>query len=162
MSIERIQKFAFRTVSQTGINYRRSSRSKALDALPFEAPQCGDRFPRLHLKFRPGGPVEDTFKAFEDRFFHLVAFGQAEPVSADLGFSDIVRTWTIPSDTQNDAELVRVHIPQPSFYLIRPDGYVGLCGKPVNVPAIRRYLAKTISLVAQGDRADTSRPPNIV
>ena len=34
MSIERIQKFAFRTVSQTGINYRKSSLSKALDACP--------------------------------------------------------------------------------------------------------------------------------
>ena len=66
MSIERIQKIAFRTVSQTGINYRKSSLSRALEALPFDAPQCGDRFPWLHLKLRPDGPVEDTFKSFED------------------------------------------------------------------------------------------------
>ncbi len=117
MSIERIQKFAFRTVSQTGINYRKSSLSKALDALPFEAPQCGDRFPWLHLKLRPDGPVEDTFKAFEDRYFNLVAFGQAAPAAADVGFSDIVRTWTVPADPHNDAELARAGIPQPSFYL---------------------------------------------
>ncbi len=45
MSVERIQKFAFRIVSQTGINYRNSSLSKTLDTLPAEAPQSGDRFP---------------------------------------------------------------------------------------------------------------------
>ena len=65
----------------------------------------------------PTEPVEDTFKAFEDRFFHLVAFGQTAPAAADLGFGDIVRTWTIPADPQNDAELARAGIPQPSFYL---------------------------------------------
>ena len=90
MSIERIQKIAFRIVSQTGINYRKSSLSNALDALPFEAPQCGDRFPWLHLKLRANGPIEDTFEAFEDRFFHLVAFGQAAPTLANLGSSDVV------------------------------------------------------------------------
>jgi 2-polyprenyl-6-methoxyphenol hydroxylase-like FAD-dependent oxidoreductase len=144
MSIERIQKIAFRIVSQTGINYRKSSLSRALDALPFEAPQCGDRFPWLHLKLRPNGPVEDTFKSFEDSHFNLVAFGQ----STQEAFGDMVRVWNIPADPQNDAELVRAGIPHWSFYLIRPDGHVGLCGKAVDAPAIRRYLAETIGLVA--------------
>ena len=146
MSTERIQRFAFRTVSQIGINYRRSSFSKALDALPFEAPQCGDRFPWLHLKLRPDGPVEDTFKAFEDRFFNLAAFGQTAPAAADIGFTDIVRTWTVPADPHNDAELARAGIPQPAFYLIRPDGHVGLCGKTIDAAAVRQYLAQTIGL----------------
>jgi 2-polyprenyl-6-methoxyphenol hydroxylase-like FAD-dependent oxidoreductase len=144
MSNERIQRFAFRTVSQTGINYRRSSLSKALDALPFEAPQCGDRFPWLHLRLQANAPVEDTFQAFEDCHFNLIAFGQSVP--ADLGFRDIVRTWSIPGNPENDAELARAGVPQPSFYLIRPDGHVGLCGKMADASAISRYLADTIGL----------------
>ena len=148
MSIERIQKFAFRTVSQTGINYRKSSLSKTLDALPLNAPQCGDRFPWLHLRLHAGGPVEDTFRAFDDLHFNLVAFGQSAPASSDLGYGDIVRTWTIPSNPENDIELARVGIPQPSFYLIRPDGHVGLCGKTVDLPAIAQYLAEPIGLAA--------------
>jgi 2-polyprenyl-6-methoxyphenol hydroxylase-like FAD-dependent oxidoreductase len=148
MSIERIQKVAFRAVSQTGINYRKSSLSKALDALPFEAPQCGDRFPWLHLKLRLDGSVEDTFKALEDRYFNLVAFGQIAPASAAFGFGDIIKTWSIPAEPGNDAELARVGIPQPSFYLIRPDGHVGLCGKTADAAAIRRYLKDTIGLEA--------------
>ena len=144
MSIERIQKIAFRIVSQTGINYRKSSLSRALEALPFDAPQCGDRFPWLHLKLRPDGQVEDTFKSFEDSHFNLVAFGQ----SAQEAFGDMVRVWNIPADPQNDRELVRAGIPQTSFYLIRPDGHVGLCGKKADCAAIKRYLAETLGLVA--------------
>jgi len=151
MSKERIQRVAFRTVSQTGINYRKSPLSKALDALPFEAPQCGDRFPWLHLELRPNGQVEDSFKTLEDRHFNLVAFGQVAPASAAFGFGDIVRTWTIPPSPVNDAELKRVGIPQPSFYLIRPDGYVGLCGKTADSAAIRRYLSDTAGLNALSD-----------
>jgi hypothetical protein len=148
MSNERIQRYAFRIVSQTGINYRRSSLSKALDALPFEGPHCGDRFPWLHLRLQAHGTVEDTFRAFGDLHFHLVALGQPAPNSTDLGYGDIVRTWTIPSDPDNDAELARAGIPQPSFYLIRPDGHVGLCGKVVDLSAIRQYLAGSIGLEA--------------
>ena len=85
-----------------------------------------------------GGPVEDTFEAFEDRYFNLITFGQAPPTAPDLGLSDVVRIWSIPSDRENDAELARVGIPQPSFYLIRPDGHVGLSGKIVDAPAILR------------------------
>ncbi|MDQ2704147.1 MAG: FAD-dependent monooxygenase, partial [Pseudomonadota bacterium] len=149
MSIERIRKVAFRTVSQIGINYRKSSLSVARDALPFDAPQCGDRFPWLHLRLRPDGPMEDTFKAFEDRYFNLVAFGQIPPALADLGFDTIMRTWTVPDDPQNDAELARVGIRQPAFYLIRPDGHVGLCGKIADATPIRRYLADTIGIAGK-------------
>jgi 2-polyprenyl-6-methoxyphenol hydroxylase-like FAD-dependent oxidoreductase len=148
MSVERIQKIGFRTVSQTGINYRKSSLSKTLAALPSEAPQCGDRFPWLHLKLRADGQVEDTFEAFEDRFFHLVAFGQTASSAAELGFGEAVRSWTIPTDAQNETELARAGIPQPSFYLIRPDGHVGVCGKTIDALAISRYLAETIGLAA--------------
>lgn len=144
MSTERIQKFAFRMVSQTAINYRRSSLSEALDPLPFAAPQCGDRFPWLHLKLHVGGPVEDTFKTLDDRHFNLLAFGQTAP--AELGFGELIQRWTIPDDPHNDAELARVGILRPSFYLIRPDGHVGLCGKTADPAAIRRYLAGTIGL----------------
>jgi hypothetical protein len=54
----------------------------------------------------------------------------------------------LPADPLNDAELGRAQIPQPSFYLIRPDGHVGLCGTRADAAAIRRYLADDIGLAA--------------
>ncbi|MEP9389060.1 FAD-dependent oxidoreductase [Mesorhizobium sp. KR9-304] len=146
MSIERVRQFAFRTVSQTGIGYRDSSLSKAIDTLPASAPQSGDRFPWMHLELRPDGPAEDTFKAFEDRCFNLLAFGQSVPDGP--GFGAIVKSWTVPTGPRNDAELARVGIPRLSFYLIRPDGHVGLCGTTADATAIRRYLAETIRYAA--------------
>src|SRR5687768_17691066 len=50
MSRKAIQDVAFRTISQTGINYRKSPLSKSLQALPAAAPQAGDRFPWLQLQ----------------------------------------------------------------------------------------------------------------
>ena len=46
-------------------------------------------------------------------------------------------------------QLARVGIPQPSFYLVRPDGHVGLCGKTADAAAIQRYLAVTIGLAVK-------------
>jgi len=33
----------------------------------------------------------------------------------------------------------------PSFYLLRPDGHVGLAGATLDVDAVTRYLAATIA-----------------
>ena len=46
----------------------------------------------------------------------------------------------------NDAELAHAQIPQLSFYLLRPDGHVGICGTHLNVAAIKRYLSAQMLL----------------
>src|SRR5262245_33715956 len=53
LNLNAVQKFGFRTVSQTGIRYRASSLSKSLNGLPETAPQQGDRFPWLRVKLAP-------------------------------------------------------------------------------------------------------------
>jgi hypothetical protein len=55
LSRESIQRFAFRTVSQTGLEYRDGPLSESLESLP-TAPHAGDRFPWLHLKFVAEAP----------------------------------------------------------------------------------------------------------
>jgi 2-polyprenyl-6-methoxyphenol hydroxylase-like FAD-dependent oxidoreductase len=56
MTLERVQRIAFRTVSQTGIRYRKSALSDSQQGLPEGAPRGGDRFPWLRLNLRTGGP----------------------------------------------------------------------------------------------------------
>jgi 2-polyprenyl-6-methoxyphenol hydroxylase-like FAD-dependent oxidoreductase len=145
MTFERVQKLAFRTVSQTGIEYRKSALSQSLDGLPAGAPQAGDRFPWLRLKLRAGGPAEDLFQTFDDLGFDLFLFGQSLPAGAGE-FGALVRVHAVPADQLNDAELARAGIPQPSFYLVRPDGHVGLCGSRVDAGAVRRDLSETLRL----------------
>jgi hypothetical protein len=97
----------------------------------------------LHLRLESGGPAEVVFAKLDDERFHLLSFGQrAElpPYAADL-----LRAWSVPSDPANEEVLARAGIAQPSFYLLRPDGHVGLAGTRLDVDQIRRYLAERLA-----------------
>jgi hypothetical protein len=136
-----VQRIAFRTISQTGIRYRRSPLSEELADLPEDGPHAGDRFPWLHLKFQPNGPAEDLYGKFDDTRFTLLVFGQAAPPGGVAELGDQVRIYEVPSDSANDRELARVRIPRPSFFLLRPDGHVGLAGVQPDAAAVSRYIS---------------------
>ena len=61
-------------------------------------------------------------------------------------FGDLLRTWVIAKDEGNHRELERVEIPRPSFYLVRPDGYVGLCGLRFDAVRAKDYLSRELKL----------------
>jgi hypothetical protein len=143
MGFERMQRLAFRAVSQTAIEYRKSALSQTLDGLPAGAPQPGDRFPWLRLKLASDGPAEDLFQKFDDLGFDLLLFGQSLPAET-AAFGALVRVHPIPADPANDAALAQAGIAQPSFYLVRPDGHVGLCGSRLDAAAVKRYLDETL------------------
>jgi 2-polyprenyl-6-methoxyphenol hydroxylase-like FAD-dependent oxidoreductase len=140
----RVQNFAFRVVSQTGIHYREGPLSESLASLPADAPRAGDRFPWLNLKLRAGGPVEDLFRKFDDLHFHLLVAGQSLPKLAIP--ETLLQVHALPSDPANDAELARLHIPRTSFYLVRPDGYIGLAGTKLDADAVESYLSSRFGL----------------
>jgi 2-polyprenyl-6-methoxyphenol hydroxylase-like FAD-dependent oxidoreductase len=144
MSRVGIQRAAFRVVSQTGIHYRESPLSKSLDGLPHSAPRAGDRFPWLRLKLHADGLVEDLFGKLDDTRLTLIVIGQPSPPESALDIGDFLRTHAIPADPLNDMELARAQIPQPSFYLLRPDGHVGLCGTRLEAAAIVRYVSERL------------------
>jgi 2-polyprenyl-6-methoxyphenol hydroxylase-like FAD-dependent oxidoreductase len=144
LGLEPARRFAFRTVSQTGIHYRDSALSESAATLPDDAPRAGDRFPWLQLRLQAGGPVEDLFQKFDDLRFHLILAGQPAPT---LGLPDrLLQMHEIPVDPANDAELARARIPGTSFYLVRPDGHVGLAGTKLEAGAVERYLSARLGL----------------
>jgi 2-polyprenyl-6-methoxyphenol hydroxylase-like FAD-dependent oxidoreductase len=118
LRVEAFRRFAFRTVSQIGIAYPASPLSKALGALPTGAPRPGDRFPW----------IDDLYARLDDTRFNLVVVGQPAPAIDGIGVHPVT------SD----------RLPSPSFYLLRPDGHVGLAGTSVDVDAVTRYLAATM------------------
>lgn len=138
MRRKRVQKFAFRTISQIGIRYRKSPLSQTLSDLPQSSPRAGDRFPWLRLKLRGDGPVEDLFEQLDDTCFNLIVIGQPAPADS---YRSAINTVVIPADPDNDKELRCVQISGPSFYLLRPDGHIGLAGKCLEPVAVARYLA---------------------
>ena len=145
MRIERIQKLAFRTVSQIGIQYRDGPLAETLDGLPRTAPRAGDRFPWLRLTLVPNGPVEDLFKKLDDTRFNLIMIGQPLPEGV-ARLDPVLAMYAIPNDDANDRELKRAHIPQPSFYLLRPDGHVGLAGVRYDASAAIGYVSERLHI----------------
>jgi len=139
-----VQRIAFRTISQTGIRYRRSPLSQELVDLPEDGPHAGDRFPWLRLKFQPNGPVEDLYGKLDDTRFTLLVFGQAAPRGGIPELGDQGRIHEVPIDPTNDRELARVRIPRPSFFLLRPDGHVGLAGAALDAAAVSRYISERL------------------
>ena len=146
MKLKRIQRIAFRTVSQTGIHYRWSSLSRSTQTPPRDSPQPGDRFPWLHLRFLENGPVEDSFQKLDDTRFNLIVVGQPAPAESGFGLDDLLGVFEIPADPVNNAELERVQIPWPSFYLVRPDGYIGLCGGRLDAGAVKAYVSELLRI----------------
>jgi hypothetical protein len=141
MTKERVRKLAFRTISQIGIRYPDSALSVTLEGLAKGAPIAGDRFPWLKLRLPPDEPAEDLFQKLDDTRFNLLVIGQSAPQAA-LGPGDLLCVHEIPDDPHNAKELGRVHIEGPAFYLLRPDGHVGLAGARLDPAAIARYLAQ--------------------
>ena len=139
MTKERVRKLAFRTISQIGIRYRKSPLSKNLPGLSEDAPRAGDRFPWMKLSFHHSGPVEDLFTRLDDTRFNLLIFGQVAPITLEIG--ELVRVHTVSESSANVSEQKRVGIIGCAFYLLRPDGHVGLAGKEVDATAIKSYLA---------------------
>ncbi len=146
MGLEWVRSLAFRTVSQIGIYYRPSALSRSTAELPGGAPRAGDRFPWLQLRLSAQGPVEDLFRTLDDLRFHLIVAGQPVPAVTIPG--GLLQVHGIPADSANDAELARVRIPRTSFYLVRPDGYIGLRGARLETGVLERYFAERLGVVA--------------
>jgi hypothetical protein len=148
MRLERVRKLAFLTISQTGIAYPDSPLSENLPGLPGGAPRAGDRFPWLRLKLSADSAPEDLYRKLDDTRFTLLVIGQPAPPGGVPGLGDLLRTYLVPNDPANERELARVHIPRIAFYLLRPDGYVGLSGTQLDSAAITRYLGERLQLAA--------------
>jgi 2-polyprenyl-6-methoxyphenol hydroxylase-like FAD-dependent oxidoreductase len=154
MGRDRARTLAFRTISQIGICYPDSPLSHTLPGMPRGAPRAGDRFPWLRLTLAPHGPPEDLFARLDDRRFNLVLVRQPAPALPDAlrDHGGLVRTHSVPDDPANDPALGRARIPGPSFYLLRPDGHVGLAGTRLDTGALTRYLAERLELREAGFR----------
>jgi hypothetical protein len=108
--------------------------------------------------------VQDLFQALDDTRFNLLVFGQATAQTLpDL--NGLLRIHAIPITAGNEAEQARVHVPRTAFYLLRPDGHVGLCGRTLDAAALQRYFATNLALAGEPRNrriAAADRPTTLV
>jgi hypothetical protein len=144
MRAEAIRLLAFRTISQIGIAYPDSPLSETLPGLPGAAPHAGDRFPWLRLAMSSSGPAEDLYSQLDDTRFTLLLIGQSAPSAGVVGLGDRLQILEVSRDSANDRELSRAHIPRAAFYLLRPDGHVGLAGTRLETASVSRYVSERL------------------
>jgi 2-polyprenyl-6-methoxyphenol hydroxylase-like FAD-dependent oxidoreductase len=141
MSRHSVRRAAFQTLSQIGISYRQSSLSRTLAGVPEQAPRAGDRFPWLRLQFEGGGPGEDLFQKLDDTRFNLIVIGQPAPLPESFGLGDLLQVHSVSSSPENAKVLASVSISGPAYYLLRPDGHVGLAGGRLEASTVRSWIA---------------------
>ena len=88
--------------------------------------------------------MEDLYVKLDDTKFNLIVIGQLFEKALDLG--GLLNVFEIPSGFLNASELARLNLPEPSFYLLRPDGHVGLCGMLLEPPMVERYISENLHL----------------
>jgi len=142
MKRERVRTRAFRMLSQIGIRYAHGPLSQSLANFPKDAPRAGDRLPWMRLRFAPGGVREDVFERLDDTRFNLVLIGQDAPAESLTVLGDPLRTHVVQFDSENAPELARAHVPGVAFYLVRPDGHIGLAGTRLDLAAVSGYLSR--------------------
>jgi hypothetical protein len=67
--------------------------------------------------------------------------GQPAPEEMS-GLDDLIITHVIPYGVHNMQELARVGISEKAFYLLRPDGHIGLSGNYISISVIKEYLTQ--------------------
>jgi hypothetical protein len=94
----------------------------------------------MQLKLRAGGATEDLFQQLDDTRFNLLVTGQPAPAAGVPGFGDLVSVHAIPDDPVNAKALEQRRISGEAFYLLRPDGHVGLAGTRLDMDTVKSYL----------------------
>jgi hypothetical protein len=119
----------FRTVSQTGISYHRSSLSvgRAGDV------RAGDRLPWVRLT-----RGHDNFAPLASPEWHAHVYG-APP----RGVAEACRDLALPLHVFEWLPAMRrAGFRRAALYVVRPDGYVGLAAADAAVDRLRRYFAE--------------------
>jgi 2-polyprenyl-6-methoxyphenol hydroxylase-like FAD-dependent oxidoreductase len=151
MKRPRVRFRAFQALSQIGIHYPRSRLSVSSPGLAKDAPKPGDRFPWMNLRFAGQGEREDVFQRLDDTRFNLVMIGQTCPAELSVELRSCLRTHIIPLEPANAQALARAGIREPSFFLLRPDGHIGLAGTQLDARQVRGYLADVVGLTVDSE-----------
>jgi 2-polyprenyl-6-methoxyphenol hydroxylase-like FAD-dependent oxidoreductase len=146
-------RFAFRLISQIGINYRKSSLSQdgSVGSFPRKAPRPGDRLP--FATFHENNKLVNIQDKVKAPGFHLLLFSKnncEEETKAIHDFADqyseIIKIELI-SFSQSTRELYEaLGVRNGGYYVVRPDMYIAYRSASFDVERLKAFLNNTAIL----------------
>jgi 2-polyprenyl-6-methoxyphenol hydroxylase-like FAD-dependent oxidoreductase len=142
-------RFAFRLISQIGIDYRDSSLSQnaSLGSFPRKAPRPGDRLP--FVTFHENNKLVSIQDKVKAPAFHLLLFtknNSGEPFKAILDlvdeYNDVIQIETISSPPGRNDFYKAFGVQNGGYYLVRPDMYIAYRSNSLNQEHLKQYLKR--------------------
>ena len=124
-----MRRLMFRTVSQTGVNYRGSSLSEGRAG----AVRGGDRLPWVQTNLN--GVESDNFAPLNSMDWQAHVYGDAAPELGQCAMCENYRC-TFFRGSGDEKPGLRRYAP----YLVRPDGYIALANADTSASALPSYL----------------------
>jgi 2-polyprenyl-6-methoxyphenol hydroxylase-like FAD-dependent oxidoreductase len=126
-----VRRFLFHTVSQIGVNYRKSPLSRGGTGRL----RGGDRLPWVELG-ESKGQAADNFEALESLQWQVHCYGEAPSSVRTICAARGLALHTFPWQ----ARMSRAGLRKNVVYLIRPDGYLGLADPTGDASTLEQYL----------------------
>jgi 2-polyprenyl-6-methoxyphenol hydroxylase-like FAD-dependent oxidoreductase len=144
-----VRRFAFRTVSQIGIQYRGSPLSEGAAG----SVRGGDRLPWAET-----GPDEDNFNPLTSLAWQVHVYGEPSREVADacagLRLPIHAFAWT--------PEMGRAGLARGALYLVRPDGYIALADPGGDPERLGRYFTgRGLPAIPRREEATRVYPPPV-
>jgi 2-polyprenyl-6-methoxyphenol hydroxylase-like FAD-dependent oxidoreductase len=139
-----IQQFAFKTGSEIGIHYRKSSLSLygSIGNFPRHAPKPGDRLPYFLFKDGAGNEINIQTK-IRNSFFCFIVFNDRLPeeiLSSVGSFKDLCSFEILPFTKQTETLYERFGIKENGYFLVRPDRYISYRSNQHDAEHLKTYL----------------------
>jgi len=140
-----LQKFAFKTASEIGINYRKSllSQNASLGTFLRHAPHPGDRLPYFQFKDENGNEINIQDK-MRNKLFCFFVFSDKIPgelITVTEPFTDFFSLEIIPFTKQTKTLYERFGVKEEGCYLVRPDMYIAYRATKFNPEHFMKYVS---------------------
>jgi 2-polyprenyl-6-methoxyphenol hydroxylase-like FAD-dependent oxidoreductase len=141
-------RFAFRLISQIGIDYRHSplSRNASLGSFPRKAPRPGDRLP--FVMFHESNKLVSTHDKVRGPSFHLLVFSASEESMKAIDvlmdqYADVVQIESMSSLGEEANNLAKtLGVQNGGYYLVRPDMYIAYRSNRFDEEHLRSFLKR--------------------
>ena len=134
------QKF-FKSISQIGINYRKSSLSYQLSDGSFskDAPKVGDRLP--YIQFLSKGKMVSIYEFLDPTYFNLLILANTLPDEiSQIADNYHLKVSLIVQQSETKELYKKLGINNSGYYLVQPDMYIAVRSDTMNTQYLNSYL----------------------